>query len=177
MENTTNAPEKKKKVLSLIQPTATPHIGNYLGALKNWKQMSQEYECVFGVADLHALTVRPEPALLRRQSLETLALLLAISLFAVNDFKTFTGYYTCSLLFLFSLLFVLNKNHSSTIRFIVFGILAAIGFYGKPLILLSFLIAFPGILLVEKDLTFVKTGKLFSIALFSFIFIISPWQI
>jgi len=80
MENTTNAPEKKKKVLSLIQPTATPHIGNYLGALKNWKQMSQEYECVFGVADLHALTVRPEPALLRRQSLETLALLLAIGL-------------------------------------------------------------------------------------------------
>lgn len=115
--------------------------------------------------------------LARYRIASSLALLLAISLFAVNDFKTFTGYYTCSLLFLFSLLFVLNKNHSSTIRFIVFGILAAIGFYGKPLILLSFLIAFPGILLVEKDLTFVKTGKLFSIALFSFIFIIAPWQI
>ena len=80
MENTTNTPGKKQKVLSLIQPTATPHIGNYLGALKNWKQMSQEYDCVFGVADLHALTVRPEPALLRRQSLETFALLLAIGL-------------------------------------------------------------------------------------------------
>jgi len=80
MENTTNTAGKKQKVLSLIQPTATPHIGNYLGALKNWKQMSQEYDCVFGVADLHALTVRPEPALLRRQSLETFALLLAIGL-------------------------------------------------------------------------------------------------
>lgn len=79
MEQTT-APQKKQKVLSLIQPTATPHIGNYLGALKNWKQMSQDYDCVFGVADLHALTVRPTPALLRRQSLETYALLLAIGL-------------------------------------------------------------------------------------------------
>lgn len=78
--NTTATPVKKQKVLSLIQPTATPHIGNYLGALKNWKQMSQDYDCVFGVADLHALTVRPEPALLRRQSMETFALLLAIGL-------------------------------------------------------------------------------------------------
>jgi len=80
MENTTKTTGKKQKVLSLIQPTATPTLGNYLGALKNWKQMSQEYDCVYGVADLHALTVRPEPALLRRQTLEMFALLLAIGL-------------------------------------------------------------------------------------------------
>ena len=73
-------PERKKRVLSLIQPTAVPTVGNYLGALKNWKQMSKDYDCVYGVADLHALTVRPDPALLRRQSLETFALLLAIGL-------------------------------------------------------------------------------------------------
>ncbi len=80
MENTTKTPEKKQRVLSLIQPTAVPHIGNYLGALKNWKQMSQEYDCVYGVCDLHALTVRPEPALLRKQTIEGFALLLAIGL-------------------------------------------------------------------------------------------------
>lgn len=78
--NNTGTAEKKKKVLSLIQPTAVPHIGNYLGALKNWTQMAKDYDCVFGVADLHALTVRPDPALLRRQSLETFALLIAIGL-------------------------------------------------------------------------------------------------
>ncbi|NLP47458.1 MAG: tryptophan--tRNA ligase [Clostridiales bacterium] len=80
MQNQQAQPERKKKVLSLIQPTAVPTVGNYLGALKNWKQMSEDYDCVYGVADLHALTVRPDPALLRRQSLETFALLLAIGL-------------------------------------------------------------------------------------------------
>lgn len=77
---TEKAPVKKQRVLSLIQPTATPTIGNYLGALKNWKAMSREYDCVYGVADLHALTVRPEPALLKKQSMEMFALLMAIGL-------------------------------------------------------------------------------------------------
>jgi len=75
-----NVSESKKRVLSLIQPTAVPTLGNYLGALKNWKDMSRDYDCVFGVADLHALTVRPEPSDLRRQTLEMFALLLAIGL-------------------------------------------------------------------------------------------------
>ncbi len=79
MENTP-APEKKKRVLSLIQPTSVPTLGNYLGALKNWKAMSEEYDCIYGVADLHAITVHPEPALLRKQSLEMFALMLAIGL-------------------------------------------------------------------------------------------------
>ena len=77
---TTPAPEKKKRVLSLIQPTSVPTLGNYLGALKNWKAMSEEYDCIYGVADLHAITVHPEPALLRKQSLEMFALMLAIGL-------------------------------------------------------------------------------------------------
>jgi len=76
----TNHAENKKRVLSLIQPTAVPTLGNYLGALKNWKEMSRDYDCVFGVADLHALTVRPEPSALRRQTMEMLALLLALGL-------------------------------------------------------------------------------------------------
>ena len=71
---------KKEKVLSLIQPTAIPTLGNYLGALKNWKQMSEDYDCVFGVADLHALTIRPDPKKLREQSIQMFTLLLAMGL-------------------------------------------------------------------------------------------------
>ena len=72
--------EPKKRVLSLIQPTSIPTLGNYLGALKNWKEMAQDYDCIFGVADLHALTVRIEPAALRKQTQEALALLLSLDL-------------------------------------------------------------------------------------------------
>lgn len=70
----------KQIVLSAIQPTGTPTLGNYLGALKNWKNMAEDYECFYAVADLHSITVRPEPALLRRRTLEMYALLLAIGL-------------------------------------------------------------------------------------------------
>lgn len=72
--------EKKQIVLSAIQPTGTPTLGNYLGALKNWKTMADDYECFYAVADLHSITVRPEPAQLRRRTLEMYALLLAIGL-------------------------------------------------------------------------------------------------
>lgn len=78
MENTAI---KKKIVLSAIQPTGTPTLGNYLGALKNWKDMSEgEYDCLYAVADLHSLTVRPEPADLRRRTLEMYAILLALGI-------------------------------------------------------------------------------------------------
>lgn len=79
MENTAPA-ERKKRVLSLIQPTSVPTLGNYLGALKNWKTMSEEYDCLYGVADLHALTIHPNPADMRRQSLEMFAIMLAVGL-------------------------------------------------------------------------------------------------
>ena len=69
----------------LIQQTSIPTIGNYFGALKNWKQMSVDYNCIFGVADLHALTVRIDPAALRRQTQEMLALLLALELDTENS--------------------------------------------------------------------------------------------
>lgn len=76
MENT----ERKPIVLSCIQPTSVPTLGNYLGALKNWKEMSANNDCLYAVADLHALTIHPEPAKLRQQSLEMFAMLLAIGL-------------------------------------------------------------------------------------------------
>lgn len=78
MEN--SAPERKKRVFSLIQPTAVPTLGNYLGALKNWRAMSYDYDCIYGVADLHALTIHPEPAKLRQQSSDMFAILLSLGL-------------------------------------------------------------------------------------------------
>jgi len=75
----------KKRVLSLIQPTAVPHIGNYIGALRNWAGMADEYDCVYGVADLHALTIRQDPATLRKQSMEAFAMLLALGLRRGNN--------------------------------------------------------------------------------------------
>lgn len=76
MENT----QRKPIVLSAIQPTSVPTLGNYLGALKNWKMMCDDYDCLYAVADLHALTVHPEPAKLRQQTLEMFATMLAIGL-------------------------------------------------------------------------------------------------
>ena len=71
---------EKKKVLSCIQPSGMLNLGNYLGALKNWKNMQEEFDCTFAVADLHAITVRQEPAKLRQQIYSTAALLLALGI-------------------------------------------------------------------------------------------------
>lgn len=78
MEN--KVPEKRQKILSCIQPSGIPTLGNYLGALKNWKTLSDEFDSAFAVADLHAITVRQEPAKFRKQIMEVFALLLAIGL-------------------------------------------------------------------------------------------------
>ncbi len=72
--------EEKKKVLSCIQPSGMLTLGNYLGALKNWKNMQDDYDCTFAVADLHAITVRQEPAKLRAQVYSTYAIMLALGL-------------------------------------------------------------------------------------------------
>lgn len=73
-------PQKRKKILSCIQPSGIPTLGNYLGALKNWKTLGDEFDSAFAVADLHAITVRQDPKKLREQTLEVFALLLAIGL-------------------------------------------------------------------------------------------------
>ncbi len=70
----------KKKVLSCIQPSGLLTLGNYLGALKNWASMQDEFDCSFAVADLHAITVRQEPAKLRSQIYSTYAILLALGI-------------------------------------------------------------------------------------------------
>ena len=60
-----------------MQPTGNLHIGNYLGALKNWVRIQHDYECIFCIVDLHAVTVYQDPAELRAKILETAALYLA----------------------------------------------------------------------------------------------------
>lgn len=70
----------KKVVFSGIQPSGQLTIGNYLGALKNFKEFSEEYRCYYCVVDEHAITVRQNPAELRRRTYETLALYIAAGL-------------------------------------------------------------------------------------------------
>ena len=59
---------KKKSMLSGIQPSGDLHLGNYLGAVKNWGARAEEFDCYYFMADLHTLTVRQDPKLLRRRS-------------------------------------------------------------------------------------------------------------
>lgn len=67
----------KPRVFSGIQPSGTPTIGNYLGAIRNWVQGQDKYDNIFCVVDLHALTVPQDPQLLGRRTWETAAILLA----------------------------------------------------------------------------------------------------
>lgn len=72
--------EKKKVILSCIQSSGIPTLGNYLGALKNWKNLEEDFYSTFAVADLHAITVRQDPKVFRENSLSMYALLMAIGL-------------------------------------------------------------------------------------------------
>ena len=70
----------KKTVFSGVQPSGNLTIGNYLGAIKNFSRFSEEFKTFYCVVDLHAITVRQEPAELRRRTYETLALYMACGL-------------------------------------------------------------------------------------------------
>ena len=71
---------EKKVMFSAVQPSGIPTIGNYIGAIKNWVQFQDEYDCIYSLADLHTLTVKQVPAELRARSYELLALYLACGL-------------------------------------------------------------------------------------------------
>jgi len=68
---------QKKRILSGIQPTGTFTLGNYVGAVRNWDALQSDYNCIYMIANMHAITVRQTPADLRRQTREAAALLLA----------------------------------------------------------------------------------------------------
>lgn len=69
--------EDKKLIFSGIQPTGTFTLGNYLGAVRNWGPLQDEYNCIYCVVDMHAITVRQDPAKLRQNTLNSYALLMA----------------------------------------------------------------------------------------------------
>ena len=73
-------PTAKKRMLSGIQPSGELHLGNYLGAIKNWSARSDSFDCFYFMADMHTITVRQNPADLRRRTLEQLAQYIACGL-------------------------------------------------------------------------------------------------
>ncbi len=68
---------QKKVIFSGIQPSGELHLGNYMGALRNWVALQDEFDCVYCVVDEHAITVRQDPAGLRKKSLQLFAQLIA----------------------------------------------------------------------------------------------------
>ena len=71
---TTNV--QKKRIFSGIQPTGQLTLGNYIGALRNFKLLENEYDCLYSIVDMHALTVRQNPADLRKACLRTMSIFL-----------------------------------------------------------------------------------------------------
>ena len=67
----------RKILYSAVQPTNNLTIGNYIGAVKNWVDLQSQYDCVFAIANMHAITVRQNPAELRKNTLALLALYIA----------------------------------------------------------------------------------------------------
>ncbi len=72
--------ETKKVILSGIQPSGELTLGSYLGAIKNWVSLAEEYDCYYMLADLHAITVRQEPAQFRKRTLTQIAAYIAAGL-------------------------------------------------------------------------------------------------
>ncbi|MDF2614732.1 MAG: trpS [Clostridia bacterium] len=72
--------EQKKVIFSGMQPSGVITLGNYLGALKNWTNLQDEYNCLYCIVDMHAITVRQDPATLRKNSRDLLMLYIAAGL-------------------------------------------------------------------------------------------------
>ena len=72
--------DEKKRIFSGIQPSGELHLGNYLGAIKNWGARADEFDCFYFMADMHTITVRQTPAELRRRTLEQVAQYIACGL-------------------------------------------------------------------------------------------------
>ncbi len=71
---------QKPKIFSGIQPSGELTLGSYMGALRSWKALQDDYDCVYCIVDMHTITVRQKPAELRRRAMEQLAQYLAIGL-------------------------------------------------------------------------------------------------
>ncbi len=80
MSGETTETIQKKKIFSAVKPTGSLTLGSYAGALKNWIAMQDAYDCVYCVADLHSITVSLQPAEFRKNTLEMLAMYLALGI-------------------------------------------------------------------------------------------------
>lgn len=69
--------DNKKIIFSGIQPSGTFTLGNYIGAISNWGKLQDEYNCIYSIVDMHAITVKQDPTALRKNTLEAYALILA----------------------------------------------------------------------------------------------------
>lgn len=72
--------DQKKVIFSGMQPSGTITLGNYLGALKNWTNLQDEYNCLYCIVDMHAITVRQEPAVLRKNARDLMMMYIAAGL-------------------------------------------------------------------------------------------------
>ena len=79
-EQTTERTAPRKRMLSGIKPSGDLTLGSYLGAIRNWRDRAEEFDCYYFMADLHAITVRQNPADLRRRTMEQLAQYIACGL-------------------------------------------------------------------------------------------------
>lgn len=69
--------ERRKVIFSGIQPTGFITLGNYIGAVRNWVKLQEDYDCIYSIVNLHAITVRQDPVQLRKNTLDAYALILA----------------------------------------------------------------------------------------------------
>jgi len=72
--------EQKKIIFSGMQPTGFPSLGNYIGAIRNWGELQEAYNCLYCIVDMHAITVRQNPAELRKNARDLLTLYIATGL-------------------------------------------------------------------------------------------------
>ncbi len=77
--------DEKKTIFSGIQPSGNLTLGNYLGAIRNWVSLQNDYNCIYAMMDMHTITVRQTPAELRRRTLEVLALYIACGIDPEKD--------------------------------------------------------------------------------------------
>lgn len=77
--------EEKKRIFSGVQPSGNITLGNYLGAIKNWVELQDSYECIYAIMDLHSITVRQNPQELKKRTLDLLKIYLACGIDAEKN--------------------------------------------------------------------------------------------
>ena len=83
---------QKQRVFSGVQPTGNLHLGNYLGAIKNFVDLQNKFECIYCIVDLHAITTYQDPKELKSNILETVASFVASGLDPEKNIIFFSGF-------------------------------------------------------------------------------------